>query len=134
MDSFDHLLCCARCCAVLLGAARCCSVLLGAARCCSVLLGAARCCLMLLGAALRCLMAIKNVGRAIEHFFCFKCCCALLGEMLDSLDQGLILALIYHILHKYNSFIIQLFITTMLLLLLQLSHVKSTRGFTSLKI
>ena len=27
---------------------------------------------MLLDAALRCLMAIKNVGRAIEHFFCLR--------------------------------------------------------------
>ena len=27
-------------------------------------------CYAMLGAALRCLMAIRNVGRAIEHFFC----------------------------------------------------------------
>ena len=39
-----------------------------------------------LGTALRCLMAIKSIGRAIEDFFCFKCYCALLGEMLDSFD------------------------------------------------
>ena len=30
-----------------------------------------------------------NVGRAIELSSCFRSCCALLGEMLDSFDQGL---------------------------------------------
>ena len=42
-------------------------------------------CSVLLDAALRCLMAIKNVGRAIGHFFCFRHRCALLSEMLASL-------------------------------------------------
>ena len=49
-------------------------------------------CCTVLGAALRFLMAIKNVGRAIKHFFCFKCVCALLGEMLDSFDHSIELA------------------------------------------
>ena len=43
---------------------------------------------MLLDAVLRCLMAIKNVGRSIEHFFCFKFRCSLLGEVLDSFDHS----------------------------------------------
>ena len=59
-------------CCTVFGAARCCSMLLDAARCCSMLLDAARCCSVLFGAVLRCLMAIKNVGRAIEHFFCLR--------------------------------------------------------------
>ena len=50
----------------------------------------------MLGAALQCLMAIKNIGRAIEHFFCFKCCCALHGEMLDSFGHSIELARFTH--------------------------------------
>ena len=51
---------------------------------------------MQLHAAMRCLMAIKNVGRAIELFFCFWCYLALLGEMLDLLDHSIELALFAH--------------------------------------
>ena len=51
---------------------------------------------MLLYAALCCVMAIKIVGRAIEHFFCFKCCYALLGEVLDSYDHSIELARFTH--------------------------------------
>ena len=40
-------------------------------------------CSLLLDAALNCLMAIKKAESAIEHVFSFRCCCALLGEMLD---------------------------------------------------
>ena len=53
-------------------------------------------CLLLLNAALRCLMAIKNARRAIEHFFCFKYCCALPCEMLDSFDHSVELAQLVH--------------------------------------
>ena len=35
-------------------------------------------CSVLLDAALRSLMAIRIVGKAIEHFFCSRFCCALL--------------------------------------------------------
>ena len=30
----------------------------------------------------------QNVGRKIQHFFCLKCCYALLGEMLDLFDHS----------------------------------------------
>ena len=47
-----------------------------------LLLYVALCCSVLLDGNL-------NVGRAIEHFFCFRCCSALFCEMLDPFDQGL---------------------------------------------
>ena len=61
-----------------------------------------KCCIRLtvcwadLDAALRCLMAIKYVRRTIKHFFCLRCCCALLGEMLGSLDHSIELARLAH--------------------------------------
>ena len=38
----------------------------------------------------------QNVGGAIEHFFCFRCCCALLGEVLDLFDHSIELARFTH--------------------------------------
>ena len=51
---------------------------------------------MLFDAAMRCLAAIKSVGGAIENFFGFSCCCALLSEMLDSTNHSIELARLAH--------------------------------------
>ena len=49
-----------------------------------------------LGAALRCFMAMKNIGRATEHFFCLRCCFAKINQMLDSFDHSTELARLAH--------------------------------------
>ena len=65
---------------------------------------------VLLDAALRCLTEIENVDRAIEHFFCFRCCRTLLGEMLDSYDHCIELARLAHAQLTLLHSIIELYI------------------------
>ena len=52
--------------------------------CCTVL-GAARCCSALFDDD-------KKYWERSRTFFCFRCCCALLSEMLDSFDHSIELA------------------------------------------